>query len=47
VAAPLAPASCDDLRDAPRRTDGTTGVLEVFGSFLHILAVSDHEDERD
>jgi hypothetical protein len=31
---------------APRRADGINGLLEVFGSFLRILAVSDHEDER-
>jgi uncharacterized protein len=31
---------------APRLDDGITGHLEVFGSFLRILAVSDHEDER-
>jgi len=26
--------------------DGVTGLLEVFGSLLRILAVSDREDER-
>ena len=30
---------------APRQADGINGLLEVFGSFLRILAVSDHEDE--
>jgi hypothetical protein len=31
---------------APRLDDGITGHLAVFGSFLRILSVSDHEDER-
>jgi hypothetical protein len=31
---------------ATRRADGITGLSEVFGSFLRILAVSDHQDER-
>jgi hypothetical protein len=27
----------------PRRAGGLTGLVDVFGSFLRILALSDHE----
>jgi hypothetical protein len=30
----------------PRQIDDITGLLEIFGSFLRILAVSVHEGER-